>query len=152
MQKASSHCYFCSFRTFTPQRLRFNSQTLWLQVADAEQSVLGFTVCVATIPEGDKGFSSGKSEAKRGPMCRMLPFKPGMQQVTSGWQRLSEGQWKNCHVHFKKHQAMIQKLIALQYTAQNKVFIFEAVTPGNTIEYEYFYFSVDFIHFTWIKW
>lgn len=104
----------------------------------------------ATITERGKGFSSGKSEAKRGPKCRMLPFKSGMQEVTSGWQCLSEAQWKNCHVHFKKHQAMTQKLIALQYTAQNKVLILEAVTLGNAIEYESFYVSVDFIHFTWI--
>lgn len=53
---------------------------------------------------------------------------------------MSEAQRKNCHVHFKKQQATIQKLTALQYTAQNKILIMEAVTPGNTTEYEYFYF------------
>lgn len=45
---------------------------------------------------------------------------------------------------------MTQKLIALQYTAQNKVLILEALTLGNAIKYESFYVSVDFICFTWI--
>lgn len=53
---------------------------------------------------------------------------------------MSEAQWKNCQLHFKKQQATIQKLAALQYTAQKKVLIMEAVTPGNTTEYDFFFF------------
>lgn len=98
---------------------------------------------VPTITEGDKGFSSGKSEAKRGPVCRMLPFKSGMQEVTSGWQCVSEAQWKNCHVNFKIAASHDTKAHCI--TAQNKVLILEAVSPGNTTEHESFFI------FLWIS-
>lgn len=153
MHKASSDRSFCIFRIFTLRRWRFNSQTLWLQVADAEQSTLYDSLHLPTATEGDDSLSSGKSEAKRDPMCRMLPFSHAhkkslvvgnvyMKHITQN--TVSKRQWRNYHVPLKKHQATILKLNVLHYIAQNKVLIPDAVTFGNA--------SVDFRSFIWIKW